>query len=38
LTENVRDKEGKLTPLVRKNIDTGLGLERMAGWRRLNPG
>jgi alanyl-tRNA synthetase len=28
--ENNRDAEGKLTPLARKNIDTGLGLERMA--------
>lgn len=28
--ENNRDAEGQLTPLARKNIDTGLGLERMA--------
>lgn len=28
--ENNRDAEGQLTPLAQKNIDTGLGLERMA--------
>lgn len=28
--ESNRDAEGQLTPLARKNIDTGLGLERMA--------
>ena len=28
--ESNRDTEGQLTPLARKNIDTGLGLERMA--------
>ena len=28
--ESNRDAEGRLTPLARKNIDTGLGLERMA--------
>jgi len=28
--EYSRDKDGKLTPLQHKNIDTGMGLERMA--------
>lgn len=28
--EHNRDAEGQLTPLAQKNIDTGLGLERMA--------
>lgn len=28
--ESNRDSDGKLTPLARQNIDTGLGLERMA--------
>ena len=28
--ESNRDTDGKLTPLAQQNIDTGLGLERMA--------
>lgn len=28
--ESNRDTDGQLTPLARQNIDTGLGLERMA--------
>jgi alanyl-tRNA synthetase len=33
-----RDAEGVLTPLAAKNIDTGMGLERMAQILQVWPG